>query len=194
MAVSYTFTGHVPGILGHGGLDLCASLFAARLDMNDKERAALDPAMAPEDFSHGGVKGPRIEFIAEPGDRMPIGPGSCCSGSHRIRCGQEKPAASRVPARARCSSARAATRRVPGTAVAVLALCRRRSSIPAWRWISGSSASGVCGPQAIYLTGQCGDQDGAQARVRGQEPGSAASPQGTRPPAVGGHLALMKPL
>ena len=42
--------------------------------------------------------------------------------------------------------------------------------------------------------GQCRDQDGAQARVRGQEPGSAASAQGRRPPAVGGHLALMKPL
>jgi hypothetical protein len=44
------------------------------------------------------------------------------------------------------------------------------------------------------LAGQRRDQDSAQARVRGQEPGSAASAQGRRPETVGGHFALMKSL
>ena len=65
--------------------------------------------------------------------------------------------------------------------------------MPAWRWISGSSASGMCGPLATW-PGKARDQDGAQTGVCGQEPGSAASAQGVCPEAVGGHLALVKPL
>ena len=77
----------------------------------------------------------------------------------------------------------AATRPVPRAAVPVPAPCRRRSSAPAWRWISGSSASVMCGPRAIWpgsavIRRRAGPGRQPGAGERGQCPGQA--PRGGR--------------